>query len=361
MSEATETSLDAALKAVAEGATERDRAPRFPVEAVDALRRAGTLEPGAFASADGSPLEREWSVLRAVAAADGSVGRIYDGHLNALDRLGAALPDDQAQSLFTRVRDEELLLGVWGADPGPDEGEPARIVGNPAAALGNGGAETLRLDGVKTFCSGAGGVDLALVMARGQEPGPPWLVLVAPDQSAEVDRNWFRASGLRASESHRVVFHETPVVALLGGPGELGRDPWFSLDAMRTAAMWAGLVDAAADSAIEFLRERRAEEDLSRLAAGRIKAARATVDAWLGHAARTAAGDHAGLQGASVAMRAEIAAAGGRVLAEAAAACGSHPFATGGRLDRARRDLQLFVLQHRLDPLLTRTGGAVLG
>jgi hypothetical protein len=124
--------------------------------------------------------------------------------------------------------------------------------------------------------------------------------------------------------------------------------------------MWAGLVDAAAGSAIQFLSERRANEDLSQLATGKIRAARATVDAWLGHAACAAAGDQGGLREASVAMRAEIAGAAGRVLTEAAAACGSHPFATGGRLDRARRDLELFVLQHRLDPLLARVGREVL-
>jgi hypothetical protein len=43
-------------------------------------------------------------------------------------------------------------------------------------------------------------------------------------------------------------------------------------------------------------------------------------------------------------------------MAEAARATGSRPFATGTALDRARRDFELFVLQHRLDPLLTRLG-----
>ena len=54
--------------------------------------------------------------------------------------------------------------------------------------------------------------------------------------------------------------------------------------------------------------------------------------------------------------RAAIAQAGHTILAEAERACGSHPFATGGRLDRARRDLELFLLQHRLDPALAGRG-----
>ena len=59
-------------------------------------------------------------------------------------------------------------------------------------------------------------------------------------------------------------------------------------------------------------------------------------------------------------MRAEIDRAAKLVLAEAAAACGSHPFVTGGRLDRARRDLETFLLQHRLDPLVAKLGAESL-
>ncbi len=55
-------------------------------------------------------------------------------------------------------------------------------------------------------------------------------------------------------------------------------------------------------------------------------------------------------------MRAEIDRAAKAILDEAAAACGSHPFVTGGRLDRARRDLETFLLQHRLDPLVAKLG-----
>ena len=35
---------------------------------------------------------------------------------------------------------------------------------------------------------------------------------------------------------------------------------------------------------------------------------------------------------------------------------GSHPFTISGQLDRARRDLELFLLQHRLEPALLRRG-----
>ncbi len=187
----------------------------------------------------------------------------------------------------------------------------------------------------------------------------PRLVLVECDGTVEVDRGWYRGAGMRASESHRVLFRDAPIVAILGEPGELGREPWFSRDAMRTAASWAGMVDAAADAALADLAARRAAEPLAQLAAGRIEAARGTVDAWLMLAAGAVDEGHE-LRSLSVQMRAEIDRAAKTILEAAAAACGSHPFVTAGRLDRARRDLETFLLQHRLDPLLTRLGAARL-
>jgi hypothetical protein len=180
--------------------------------------------------------------------------------------------------------------------------------------------------------------------------------LVECDEQVELNREWYRAAGLRASESHRVVFRDAPVVAVLGEPGELGREPWFSRDAMRTAASWAGMVDAAAAAAIEDLAQRRPADPLAALAVGRIEAARGTVDAWLAMAAAAADGGLE-LTDLSVRMRFEIDRAAKTVLECAAAACGSYPFATGGRLDRARRDLETFLLQHRLEPMLARLGG----
>lgn len=366
-------SLDQALATIAAGAAGLDREPRFPREAFASLAAAGVLSATIGAARDGASVASEWALLRRVAAADASVARILDGHLNAVERLEVAAAP--------RLRDRELaaveaggrLLGVWGADPRPGEGDPARL------HEGDGG---LALRGVKTFCSGAGGVDAALVMVASGDGGAPALVLLDCGAAVEVDRDWYRAAGLRASESHRVVFHDAPVTAVLGEPGELARDPWFSRDAMRTAATWAGMVDAAAAAALDALVDAGRQEDpLARLAAGRIEAARGTVDAWLARAARVADaairpsaaaptlgslldGDHAlGLHLAadprvtSVAMRAEIDRATKAILETAAAACGSHPFVTADRLDRARRDLETFLLQHRLDPLLTRLGG----
>jgi hypothetical protein len=350
--------LDQALAAVAAGAAELDRAPCFPRESFFHLADAGALTATVGAIRDGASVRPGWDLLRRVAAADASVGRILDGHQNAIERLEVAADPETRERELAAVAAGQRLLGVWGADPGAGEGDPARL---------RRAGEGLVLRGAKTFCSGAGGVDAALVMVGDDDGAAPSLVLVECGERVEVDRSWYRAAGLRASESHRVVFADAPVSAVLGEPGELARDPWFSRDAMRTAASWAGMVDAAVEAALGDLAARRAAEPLAQLAAGRITAAHATVDAWLTRAATVADATQPTLitdretsvgepRATSIAMRAEIDRAAKAVLETAASACGSHPFVTGGRLDRARRDLETFLLQHRLDPLLVKLG-----
>jgi hypothetical protein len=291
----------------------------------------------------------ELGLVRRIAAADAGVGRIVDGHFNAIERVAVQAPAYLRDSELAEIRAGRLRAGVWGADPASGEGPPA--------AMHDG-----LLRGVKTFCSGAGGLDRALILARGEEPGPPVAVWVdvADRSRVEVDESWFKGAGLRASVSHRVVFHDAPVLAQFGGSGALSEQPWFSRDALRTAASWAGMADSAAEGALAELAARPEPGQLEGLAAGRILGQIATIDAWLDRAARAMEMTDPRLPALSIHARCAIADASRTLLDEAARACGSRPFATGGRLDRARRDLQLFVLQHRLDPLVARTGAAAL-
>lgn len=317
----------------------------IPVVAPGLDGRPEVAFPGALALA-GSFAE-EWALVRATAAADGSRARILDGHLNALERLRLWAPEPLRGAELAAVANGTRRLGTWGADPLPEEGEPARLVASD-------GGE--RLVGTKVFCSGAGIVDRALVAASDAESRPR-LVYVDLREDIEIDRGWYRAEGLRASESHRVVFHGAPVLARIGGVGELTRDPEFSRDAIRTAACWAGLADAALGAALGELAIRGHDGDLSAWRAGTMLSARATIDRWLDAAAARADADpSASLADFSVQLRLALSDACRTILREAAEACGSRPLARAGRLDEARRDLELFLLQHRLDPMVARMG-----
>lgn len=358
---ALQSRLDPVFAAIAASAGDRDRirVPPFPADAIDALERAGVLAWNAQVGTRRPPAAAELNLVRATARADASVGRILDGHLNAVERLAVQAPPELREREFDAIRHHRLRAGVWGGDPRPGEGPPATVI------TGTGGPV---LRGVKTFCSGAGGLDRALVVARRPEPGPPlsvWIDLTDPAR-VEVDESWYRGSGLRASVSHRVIFHDAPVLAQFGPAGALSAQPWFARDALRTAASWAGMVDAALDAALSELAGRSGAGALEDLAAGRMLSERRTVRVWLSAAARamdragTDAGSAVELVSVSVHARAAIADAARRLLDEAARACGSHPFACAAPLDRARRDLELFLLQHRLEPMLAKAGHAAL-
>jgi hypothetical protein len=343
--------LDAALAHIAAGAPARDAEspPSFPADAFALLRGAGVLRFNAFADRPRPDAAQELDLVRRVAAADGSVGRIFDGHLNGVERIAVHGVAPLRDAELAAVAAGELLVGVWGGEPVPGEGPPAALVGA-------GEREVLR--GVKTFCSGAGGIDRALVLAHAGEGGPPvsvWID-VSDRRRVEIDETWYRSHGLVASVSHRVVFHDAPVLARLGKPGAIAAQPWFGRDALRTAASWAGMADAAVRGALASLAERSGPSQLEALAAGRILAHQRTIDAWLAAAALAMDDGASELGDVALSARVAIAEACRGLLDEAARACGSRPFARAEGLDRARRDLELFLLQHRLEPMLARYG-----
>lgn len=349
-----ELSVGDALAELGRGANQRDHeaSPAFPHAAVELLRRSGLLARNA---ADGPrpAAGDELGMVRAVARADGSVGRIFDGHLNGVERLLVQAPGSLQQAELPLIRSGELIVGVWGGEPRQGEGQPATI-----ERLG--GREVL--SGVKTFCSGAGGLARALVLAHdaaSEKPCAVWIDLTDAS-TVEIDQSWYRSSGLRASASHRVIFKRAPILARFGAPGALTEQPWFGRDALRTAATWAGMVDTAFEAALVELRLRAHNTELEELAVGRMLTARDTVNVWLERAAKAMEGSDPDLPAVALHARAAVAAAARSLLDEAARACGSVPFATGGALDRARRDLDLFLLQHRLDPMLARAGAGAL-
>jgi alkylation response protein AidB-like acyl-CoA dehydrogenase len=353
--EARALPLARTLAEIADIAPGLDREPRFPRESFAALELAGV--PQLAADRARCDLHAEIDLVRKVAAVDGSTARILDGHFNGAERLALGAPGSLVDAELAGVAAGELLLGVWGADPAPGEGEPAQL------ARDERGRPVLR--GVKTFCSGAGGIQRALVIARDEQRARR-LLYADVSERIEIDRSWYRASGLRSSESHRVEFADTPVLAVLGGADELMREPWFSRDAVRTSATWAGLADCILRASVDSLGDR--EPDEIRLhTLGSMRVARATIDRWLEHAAGALDPDAADAPKAAQARalageaRVAIAQAARLIATEAVRVSGSRALAGGGTLDRARRDLDLFLLQHRLDPKLVELGAGTLG
>jgi len=342
--------LDSTFARIAARAAELDREPRFPAENFTELAAVGALVP----PLDG--LTGEAWLIRAVARADASTARILDGHLNGTERLTLTGPEPLRSVELAQIREGRLLLGVWGADPAAGEGPPARLAHED---------DQLVLRGVKTFCSGAGGVQRALVLAADHDGSRRLVYLDATSSRVSIDRGWYRASGLRASESHRVEFHDAPVLALLGGSGELSREPYFSRDAIRTSATWAGLADGIMAETVGALDPERTDAVQAHLL-GRMRVARSTIDRWLEHT--TASLDQPEeprpepLDPAILAVECRVALydCARLISSQAARLCGSRALIGASTLDRARRDLDLFLLQHRLDSKIAQLGTDML-
>ncbi|MEN0012315.1 MAG: hypothetical protein AAGC46_03055 [Solirubrobacteraceae bacterium] len=289
----------------------------------------------------------ELAAVRDVARGGLGAARVFDGHRNGLERILEHRPQDVPDGVRTDAAAGHLRLGVWGADPGPADGTPACL--DPSGSS---------VTGVKTFCSGAGHLDLAIVLVRRTQDGSPILpvlIELRDTAAAQVDRTWFRGTVLQESHSHRVVFDRAPVVAVLGTEGTLVEDPWISGDALRSAGVWAG----AADSIAAGLAGMATRGDDDATAAGRARAIVGTVDAWL--AAGLAAVEDAHRTGSDpwpvvTALRLELTERLRALMRLAAEQHGSRGLVTDEPFAEARAALDLLLLQHRLAPVATKLG-----
>ena len=306
------------------------------------LQERGWLTADAFAGRDA-----ELAAVREVAAGGLGAGRVFDGHRNALERLLLHRPQDVASGLRDEIASGALRLGVWGADPGPGDGPPA-VLATDATAI----------SGVKTFCSGAGWLDLAIVLVRRRPDAPPTIPVLVDLRSprlASVDTAWFSSPVLRESHSHRVVFTEAPVLAVLGEESTLSEEPWISGDALRSSAVWAG----AADAIVARMAANHRDDPAASEMLGRAQAIVGTVDAWLAaavHAVESARDGGASPWAAVAAMRLELTERLRHLLRISAEHQGSRGLVSDDELQEARAGLDVLLLQHRLTPAAVRLG-----
>ncbi|NKE48008.1 acyl-CoA dehydrogenase [Roseomonas frigidaquae] len=224
---------DAAPGIAAEAAT-LDTDGAFPEAGVATLHRIGLLMaplPAAFGglglgtSPEGAmPLA---AALRLVGRASLPLGRLFEGHVNAL-RLVLCHGDRAQAEAAARDARQGRLFGVWNTDG----------FGEAPLAWSEG-----VLRGRKVLCSGAGRVDRALVTARDDPQDPPQMLLVDLAPGGRADLSPWTAQGMRASATGAVDFTGLRAVPI-GQPGDYLRQPDFSGGAWRFAAVQCGGVEA---------------------------------------------------------------------------------------------------------------------
>jgi alkylation response protein AidB-like acyl-CoA dehydrogenase len=217
-------------------AGELDRSGGLPVAELDGLRRAGLLAAPVPAEEGGLGLGTDrgmtadlLDVLSAIGRGNLSLGRLYEGHVNALwliNQYGTAAQRHRAASDILR---RAMLSAVWNTE-GPD--------GVVLERHGGG----WRLSGAKTFASGAGLVTRAVITARDEQGG--WQMCLVPLKpgGVRIDPSSWSPLGMRASGSFRIDLGGIELGAedLIGNAGDYHRLPGFFAGCVRFAAVQLG-------------------------------------------------------------------------------------------------------------------------
>jgi alkylation response protein AidB-like acyl-CoA dehydrogenase len=247
-----------------------DRSGAFPVREFELIAEAGLLTAplartwgGLGLGIDGSSIGKLLTLLTSIGRANLVVGRIYEGHVNALQLIQTFGTPAQIEAFATAAH-QHKIFGVWNAE----EADGVKIM-----PLGNG---KYRLEGAKTFATGCGYVDRPFI--GGALPNGAWQLCIVPmDEVATIsDPSWWQPAGMRATASCKVDF--TGVIldesALIGQPGDYYRQPWLTAGVVRFAAVQLGGAAALFDATRQFLqsidrtKDPSQEERLGRMALG---------------------------------------------------------------------------------------------
>jgi alkylation response protein AidB-like acyl-CoA dehydrogenase len=234
-----------------ENASTIDRNGAFPAQEFNLIAGVGLLTAplnrslgGLGLGIDADTTDDLLTILKNIGQANLSIGRIYEGHVNALQLLQTFGNSDQIAAYAEDVRKHHKIFGVWNAE----EADGVKIL-----PLGHG---KYRLEGCKTFATGCGYVDRPFVNAA--FPNGDWqMCIVSMDEVDTVsDPSWWQTAGMRATASYKVDF--TGVVlderALIGQPGDYYRQPWLTAGVARFAAVQLGGAEALFNSTRQFLK-----------------------------------------------------------------------------------------------------------
>ena len=275
-------------------------------------------------------------LFRRIGRASLPVGRIVEGHANAL-RLVQLYGDSTQQSTLRAAAAEGAIFGVWGA-----EGK------NPVSfsQLSN---KNVKLHGTKQFCSGLGLVRFAVVPVSTGE-GPQLVIADVHDQTRANAAAW-QVSGMRATASGHYDFTDVEA-RLLGKPGDYLREPHFEGGIWRYCALHCGGLEALVEIVRHNLLMRGSENAFAqRQRLAQLLILSHTARLWVDKACvdvESTADVPASIAQVLFAREAiEQTCLAGMSLAERC--LGTAAFGSTGEADRIRRDLAFFLRQANLD------------
>ena len=333
----------AVAASAAQHAADNDDDVSFPTADIEELHRCNLLMapfPAAFGGEGlgiGAPdtLRR---VLTAIGRGSLPLGRLYEGHVNAV-ALTARYGSPANLQLLRQEAQGGRPSGVWMA------GDPLR--------LERGGNGHLVLRGRKVLCSGAGHFRRPLVAAEHDGGSQIVIPFVDPPDRAEA-ASW-TAQGMRATATGLVDFDgiEVGEDELVGTKGDYLRSPYFRGGAWRVIAVQLGGLEAVLEAFGTQLRASPNRDQPLLLARyGEAEIACETARLWVEKAARLAEGpvnDADAIDAYVDLARNAFEGTALRVVALAQKAIGLKSFLRPNPLERLIRDLTTYLRQPNLD------------
>ena len=333
----------------------------FPADEFRQLHEAGLLAAPLLPALGGVGLGSRpgttpdlLTLLRHVGRGNLAVGRLYEGHVNALllmqtfgtpAQQAAWAADVHAGRQFS-VWNTQAADGVF-IDPQPD------------------GRFALR--GAKTFASGA--QHIARPLITGAMPDGGWQMVIVPTERAGAgvaDPSFWHPLGMRATASVHLDFTgiEVGPEDLLGRPGDYYQQPAFGGGGIRFMAVQTGGAAAVLGYTREFLREQNRTGDLfQRERAGKMASLVETADLWLRRAGEITDTPEADAE--TVVQYAHMARAAIEeicldVLRLAEKSVGARGLLRPHPFERLHRDLTLYLRQPGADAALVEAGRHLL-
>ena len=269
------------------GAAARDAAAGFPHDAVALLHAADLMMApfptrlGGAGLAEPGEVDALCHVLRAVGGGDLSVGRLYEGHVNAVALVARYGTQRQLATLAEEVR-AGAMSGVWNAESAV-----------PAALEHDG--DGWRLRGAKILASGVGSVTRPLVpVARGGADGAILMTIPHLEPGARADLSRWTAQGMRSTCTGTVDLDGLPISPdqVIGADDDYRRQPNFFGGAWRFCAVQLGAVERLLDLYRGDLnRMGRGGDPYQRQRVAACATAAETAALWVGQAARLVAAE----------------------------------------------------------------------
>ena len=245
------------IQKIALQAAETDHDGSFPEQEFEWIREAALLSvvlPGATLSFTNQSTSALLNLLKNIGRASLPVGRVYEGHVNALYLIHLFGNSAQKDYWFAQAASKKLF-GVWNTQDGQ---------GIKIHDLGNG---RYQLEGAKTFCSGAHWLNFPLItgeLISTDKKG--WQMCIIPNEKAQqikADSSFWKPLGMKASASFRMDFTgiELTEEDLFGAPDAYYQQPYFSGGAIRFAAVQLGGAEAILAETQQFLRNMKRIDD----------------------------------------------------------------------------------------------------